>query len=365
MRYPIVLIHGLFGYGHEDEVKNSDLLPYWGYKGNNLIEHLQSEGYEVHYPSLGPYNSAWDRACILWAYLFGGRVDYGKVHSARVHHERYGATYPGALKDLGQSEKHMKIDLFGHSLGGATVKEVSNLFTQGSKEERDGTAADDLSPLFAGGHGDLIHTVTTLSGVNNGTMAATLTDRTGISIATIFGIMFNDTINGNGDYENKLDQWTGGAIAKATKYSLSLDDDVSKEMDIDFVQKHINPKQVVNKGTYYFAQRAFEPTFEMSGACRYCGTIMAISGNAAGLKYHPDFMSWYRNDGFVNLAGQSAPFDARYKDGYWSGTKFRPGIWYNMPPKIEDHIYWCGHSGCIQDLYADFDRMLSLYDKLK
>ena len=38
MKYPIVLIHGLYGYGQEDEKKNSDLLPYWGNKGNNKDE---------------------------------------------------------------------------------------------------------------------------------------------------------------------------------------------------------------------------------------------------------------------------------------------------------------------------------------
>lgn len=365
MRYPIVLIHGLYGYGHEDEAKNSDLLPYWGYNGNNLVEHLKSEGYEVYYPSLGPYNSAWDRACILWAYLFGGRVDYGKVHARKHHHERYGREYPGVLNDLGKTDRHAKIDLFGHSFGGSTVKEVSNLFTQGDKEEREGTDAADLSPLFAGGHGDLLHTVTTLSGTNNGTMAAVLNDRTGISLATIFTVMLTDTINGSGDYENRLDQWTGGAIARSLKYNCNVDDNVAHEMNIDVIQRKINPRQVVNKNTYYFAQRAFEPSWEMSGACRYCGTIMSVSGNAPGLKYYPDFMSWYRNDGFVNLAGQSAPLDKKSKDGYWSGTKFRSGIWYNMPAVHQDHLYWCGHSGCIQDLYADFDRMLELYDSLK
>ena len=135
MRYPIVLISGLYGYGEEDELKHKDLTPYWGYKGNNLVEHLKSEGHEVYYPSLGPYNSAWDRACILWAYLFGGRVDYGEAHARRKGHKRFGDTYPGVLKDLGKTKAHAKIDLFGHSFGGATVKEISSLFTQGDEQE--------------------------------------------------------------------------------------------------------------------------------------------------------------------------------------------------------------------------------------
>ena len=364
MRYPIVLIHGLYGYGHEDEVKNSDLLPYWGYKGNNLIEHLQSEGYEVHYPSLGPYNSAWDRACILWAYLFGGRVDYGEIHSKRYHHERYGKEYPGVLKDLGKNDKHAKIELFGHSFGGATVKEVSNLFTRGDDVEKN---LPGHSKLFDGGHGDLIHTVTTLSGVNNGTTAATLTDRTGISLFTICAIMMESAASADSpdQYDYMLEQWRGGPIAKTISYGSNTVDNIAWEMDIDTVQKRINPKQVVNKNTYYFAQRASMPAKEMSGACQYCGYIMNASGNLTGMKYKFDWQGWKKNDGFVNLIGQSAPLNQKYKDGYWTGTEFKPGIWYNMPSKNADHIYWCGHSGNIYDLYSDFDRMLALYDKLK
>ena len=364
MRYPIVLIHGLYGYGHEDEVKNSDLLPYWGYKGNNLVEHLKSEGHEVYYPSLGPYNSAWDRACILWAYLFGGRVDYGEAHARRKGHKRFGDAYPGVLKDLGKTKAHAKIDLFGHSFGGATVKEISSLFTQGDEQEK---KSPGHSPLFDGGHGDLIHTVTTLSGVNNGTTAATLTAYTGLSFATVMGVMLSEMTSADSpeqcDY--MLSQWKGGPIAKGIRYNLNDTDNIAMEMDINTVQRKVNPRQVVNKNTYYFAQRAFKSPSKMTGACQYCGSMIELSANLTGNHFKRDDLGWRRNDGFVNLVGQSAPLNQKYKDGYWSGTEFKPGIWYNMPPKIEDHIYWCGHSGCIQDLYADFDRMLSLYDKLK
>ena len=42
----------------------------------------------------------------------------------------------------------------------------------GCQEEVECTPANELSPLFVGGKGNLIHTVTTLSGVNNGTTFA-------------------------------------------------------------------------------------------------------------------------------------------------------------------------------------------------
>ena len=88
-------------------------------------------------------------------------------------HARFGRTYEfGVLEDLGMTNAHKKFNIIGHSFGGPVVKEVCNLFIQGSEAERNGTDPDDLSPLFLGGHGDLIHCAATLSGVNNGTTLA-------------------------------------------------------------------------------------------------------------------------------------------------------------------------------------------------
>lgn len=366
MKYPIVLCCGLYGYGEQDEDKHPDLLPYWGYKGNNLVDYLQKKGYEVYHPSLGPYNGAWDRACILWAYLFGGRVDFGKIHSAMRGHERYGETYPGVLNDLGKTKAHAKIELFGHSFGGSTVKEISNLFTQGDELER---KSGEHSPLFDGGHGDLIHTVTTLSGVNNGTTLATLANRSGLSLATILGIMMTEGANNSSNsYDSMLQHWSGNSLEKFVKYSKNELDNIAREMDIDTIQRRINPKQVMNPNTYYFAQRAYAKPSEMTGSCKYCGHLMNTFP-LAGMKYSrslDDLIGWNRNDGFVDVTGQSAPLNQPHEKGYWSGMKFRPGIWYNMPEKPgKDHLYWCGHSGDINELCTDFDRMLTLFDKVK
>ncbi len=45
-----------------------------------------------------------------------------------------------------------KINLFGHSFGGVTVRLLAHLMAEGSQEERDATPPDELSPLFKGGH---------------------------------------------------------------------------------------------------------------------------------------------------------------------------------------------------------------------
>ena len=81
--YPIVLVHGLFGWGGT-EIAN---LNYWG-GFSSLQEMLTDAGYEVYTPSIGPVASNWDRACELYAYLVGGTVDYGQYHSAQNGHSR-------------------------------------------------------------------------------------------------------------------------------------------------------------------------------------------------------------------------------------------------------------------------------------
>ena len=166
--YPTIFVHGFLGWGSEDDIDK--VIHYWGATRNrDLLAHLREEGFECYNPSVGPFNGVWDRACELYARLMGGRVDYGKVHSEKYGHERYGRTYPGILKDWGTPGNHAKINLVGHSFGGPTVRMFAELIANGSEAERNGTPEEELSGLFKGGNANMIHTVTTLSGVNNGT----------------------------------------------------------------------------------------------------------------------------------------------------------------------------------------------------
>lgn len=80
------------------------------------MNHLRKLGYEIYLLSCGPVNSAWDRAYIIWAYLFGGTVDFGKAHSEKYHTVRFGHTFEhGVLEDLGKTDAHKKVNLVGHS----------------------------------------------------------------------------------------------------------------------------------------------------------------------------------------------------------------------------------------------------------
>ena len=262
--YPVVICHGLMGWGEQDLIDKK--YPHFGLTHEkDLCKHLREQGIEVHRPSLGPVNSGWDRACVLWAYLFGGRVDYGKVHSEKYGHARFGREYPGVMKDLGQDGPHKKINLFGHSFGGPTVKEICALFVYGSEEERNGTDPDGL-----------VHTVTTLSGVNNGTTLADFLGKPGMTFMTYYMLVLNSvfaTTPVMKYYNFMTQQWgvmpeveeiTGWKLQgplshhdsiKAYKKNKRLDS-VAYEMTVDVVQNDVNPHQLPLPDIYYFAQRA-------------------------------------------------------------------------------------------------------------
>lgn len=389
--YPCVFLHGYLGWGENDKFDRH--IPYWGFGSKNLMKHLRQEGYEVYHPSLGPVNGAWDRVCILWAYLFGGRVDYGAAHSRRHHHARYGKTFSrGVLEDLGTPGAHRKINLLGHSFGGAAVKQAAELFAHGSAEERAATPPEELSPLFAGGHGSLLHTCTTLSGVNNGSVIASKFRQAAVTFCVYWILMFN-TMVGTTHFMKRFNfmtqQW--GIMPEPEdlrwyRFRLPIqrlhgvhaynsnrgEDNLAHEMQIDVVQEEINPKQHIDPGIYYFAQRAVKTKRGLFGIERPELTMHPLCfwwafPNAHILSHRLDRYgvhqteAWSMNDGFVNLAGCSAPLNAPQENGAIGETNFYPGRWYNMPVVHADHLFWNGMSGRRKQYFAFYDTVLELY----
>ena len=139
--YPIVLVHGLFGWGGTEVLG----LNYWG-GFSSLRDILNNAGYKVYTPSIGPVASNWDRACELYAYLVGGTVDYGAYHSATNGHARYGRTFPGVLPELNNPDSELKVHLVGHSMGGETIRMLAQLLENGDADERNASRGGDISP---------------------------------------------------------------------------------------------------------------------------------------------------------------------------------------------------------------------------
>lgn len=392
--YPTFFLHGFVGWGEQDGVYK--YVPYLGGFHGSLTQEMNKRGFETYQPSLSGWQSAWDRCCELWAFIMGGTVDYGKVHSEKYGHARYGRTYPGVLKDWGQPGPHEKINVVGHSFGGPTVLTFESLLSVGCQEEIDGTPAEELSELFKGGKADWLHTVTQLSGVSNGSNFASFLHTMGVIIIDDI-VLTSVTMLGNSKfndyYDANMDQW--GLMddpAKRTKTGLrnpfkywdkirAYDrnpnlDSIGHEMQVESMHL-MNSLLSMDEKAYHFARRACasEPkSADRHKMSDHAGVIAKIAGaitcNWRGLNletvpsYNYDHKKDMYNDGLVTVKGQSGPDDKPNVD-WEEGMEIEKGVWYNMPVEKKDHLSWMGF-GEEKDTYFDYyEQMLDGFRRLK
>lgn len=202
--YPIILVHGLAGWGRDEAFG----FKYWGGL-KDLEKMLNNKGYRTFTATVGPVSSNWDRAVELYYYIKGGTVDYGAAHAARHGHSRYGKTFKGLYPEW--DEEH-PVHLVGHSMGGLTIRALTDLLKDGSKEEieyhQQHPELGEVSPLFRGGQ-DLVHSVTTIATPHDGSTFADDESKMAqfikefvLHAAALSGKSTNSFV-----YDFKLDQW--------------------------------------------------------------------------------------------------------------------------------------------------------------
>ncbi|CAI5710637.1 unnamed protein product [Hyaloperonospora brassicae] len=206
--YPIVLVNGFSGWGR-DEFSG---FRYWGGNQGDFQDELTARGYTVYTAAVGPFSSNWDRACELYAIIKGGRVDYGKQHSATHKHLRFGRNYTGLYTKWGKVNSDgsvNKVHLIGHSMGGQTIRMLAQMLahgTTGAPVEEDPSS----HPLFAGGK-SWVHSITTISAPNQGTTLAdgfsVIGDQVKDLLAGVYGIIGILGIKVEMFYDVKMDQW--------------------------------------------------------------------------------------------------------------------------------------------------------------
>ena len=360
-KYPYVYVHGLFGWGEDEGI--DDTLPYWGSASCSLMDELNKLHYESYAASVGPMSSNWDRVCELYAQITGTRVDYGKAHSEKFNHSRYGRTYTKPMiEGWGEPDADgniKKINLVGHSFGGATVRTLTALLAYGSEEEQAATSPDDISPLFTGGKGNYINSVTTLCAPHNGTTLAYIID--GMNMAELgkaacyayAGLIGRSKLNGYVDFH--LEQFgltpipgdgstPEEAFIKAFMTIMTHTDTAADDMYPERAEE-INKFSKPVDGVYYFSYSYQTTRKTLAGTqvpkiktlvvLRPSATLLGAYSKNLFSDYKID-ASWLPNDGLVNVVSARYPFTDEHED-YTPGMELETAKWYVMPTREGDH----------------------------
>ena len=367
-RYPTIYVHGLMGWGEHDQIYA--VTPYWGLT-SDLMPYLTGKGYESYAASVGPLSSAWDRACELYAQLTGTTVDYGAAHAAEYDHARYGVTYNKPLFEGWSADK--KINLVGHSFGGATIRLFLDILADGSAEEQAAAkaAGTEVSPFFQGGKADWVYSLTTLAAPHNGTTfleccgdMTQFAAEASTAMAKLLGIS-----DFKGVYDFQLEQFgfyrkDGETVLEALDRVLHSDflshnDNVFRDLTIDRALE-LNDDIEIQPNVYYFSYagdktRQSTITGERTSAVDMTPLFVPFANQMCG--YYDQTTaggfridkSWAPNDGLVNTVSALYPTDSAgrcltqsgktgyvQQDGY-SNVDYQPGVWNVMPVRHYDH----------------------------
>ncbi len=299
--YSYVFVHGLSGWGSYDS--QYKLMPYWGMFGGELLGKLNDKGYSCYAASVSPSSSAWDRACELYAQLTGSVVDYGKAHSERCGHERFGEDYTGrALIPKWDAEN--KINLLGHSFGGATIRVFASLMAQGNAQEIAATPENEISEFFTGGKEDWIYSLTSLAAPHNGT--------------TAYGL--SNSAPDNSD---------SAAYDMFIDHALELNKTVYTSSKTYYFSIPCTATEQNDDGTYSAINSRMEILFRSSA-----NEMGRLAGTTDG-GYTID-ESWFENDGLVNTVSSCAPSSAPSKQ--FDINSIEKGTWQVMPVYQGDHM---------------------------
>lgn len=382
--YPFVLVHGMLGFG-QDELMDR-FVPYWGMLSCNLYAYLRDQGYEVYSPSVGKYSSAWDRACELYAQLVGGKVDYGKAHSEKYGHARYGRTYPKPLFNGFGPDK--KINLFGHSFGGATIRLFATLMAYGSEEEKAVTPENELSDLFKGGKEDWIFSITAVASVHEGTTLLYSAKDVMSKLEDVTYMLAN--ISGNNIlgkfYESHMEQWglidceVNGKI-KSKPFNREIQQKIKDSHDnvwYDLTMqgaKEVNEKIKCLPNVYYFSwpccktsQKFFQRRPQQTPRFTMCPLFWPMSRSIGNypkntVDDYPIDEHWLANDGLVPTISETAPFNEPHMDLH-DAEKIEKGKWYVYDVFPTDHLGICGgfllptSASKIQKIYGEHCRTI-------
>ncbi|MGI6248724.1 MAG: esterase/lipase family protein [Acutalibacteraceae bacterium] len=363
--YAHVLVHGLMGWGSYDFYY--DAMPYWGMLGGDAVEKLRCAGFECYAASVAPTGSAWDRACELYAQLTGTRVDYGKAHSEKYGHERYGTDYTGRPLMAKEWNAENKINLYGHSFGGVTVRLLAELMQNGSEEERAATAGDSLSELFTGGKGDWIYSITALTAPHNGTSAyeseqwAPMSeDAVRAELEKVYSklditvAMFNFFVGMHSD-ENGAIRPDNAHYDLRIDNAIALNESISTLPDVYYFSYAACATKADENGNHVPTAGEIEPMFYTRSIGIGKNTFVTEAGHVIDEK-------WLPNDGLVNTYSALAPLNAPQVE--YNADNVQKGVWNVMPIFDGDHTAFMGDLLFVRDIVPFFEELFTMINML-
>ncbi|MBP5459437.1 MAG: hypothetical protein J6Y62_04685 [Clostridia bacterium] len=379
-KYPVILLHGMFGWGQQQATNK--VIRYFGLWNKDIRKWFEEEmGVPCAAPSLGPFTSAWNRACEAYAQLKGGTVDYGKAHAEKYGMNRYGKTYDKPLLpmwgELDENGNVIKANLIGHSFGGVTSRMLAELIVNGSEEERAATDPDDLSPLFAGGH-DWVHSITALAAPHNG--MTSVEGRVGDVMAQVCRLICDV---GNvldvtplrtlydinlGMYGLTPEMWDFKNVWKDKgyiDYLTNKKDTLNYDLSLEGA-KVANAKLPEQDHIYYFSYRGYRTKNFLGREIPELKAFPALNILGYFMGRQPvgtiPSKEWRQNDMVINTVSGEAPEGAPRKDVPFrtDPSTYKPGIWYVFPAAYsKDHMSFLGWTEKKEDLYAYYKK---LYD---
>lgn len=365
--YTTVLVHGLGGWGTGAKINN--FAKYWGADSGSITEYLNSEGYNVCEANIGPFSSAWDRACELYAQITGTRTDYGEAHSKKHNHERFGRTYETPL--VAEWNEKNKINLIGHSFGGNTVRLFASILENGCREEVE-ASGKNVSEFFKGGNYNVINGIVTLNSPHNGSTLYSAMDKPQLiklGLKIIFAVSGLKKVTDD-FVDLQLDQFgmkkisvdelvNNGFFNKEDNAFYDLSPEGSKALNDVIIQS--------DDIKYFSYSYRTTKTSELTGhEVPTAETRLILKAPALIIgKYLRDDgeikidETWLANDGLVNVKSAKYPFDEKY-EYYTEDIKIERGKWYVMPLRTGDHGTSIGMTQTPESMHIFYTEIMNL-----